>query len=114
MPALPSYRKTTTSQIVAVAGNFPQASEQISDLCQHLAMLPFLCDSEAWCSGSVGGTVVSTAASQRQGPGFDSRFGSLSLWSLHILPVSVRGFPPGAPVSSPSPKDVLVRVNWPC
>ena len=35
------------------------------------------------------GTVVSTAASQRQGPGFDSRLGSLSVWSLHVLPVSV-------------------------
>ena len=35
-----------------------------------------------------GGTVVSTAASQRQGPGFDSRLGSLSVRSLHALPVS--------------------------
>jgi len=35
-----------------------------------------------------GGTMVSTAASQRQGPGFDSLLGSLSAWSLHILPVS--------------------------
>ena len=35
------------------------------------------------------GTVVSTAASQRQGSAFDSRLGSLSVWSLHILPVSV-------------------------
>jgi len=49
---------------------------------------------------------VSTAASQRQGPRFDSRLGSLSVWSLHILPVS-------AWVSSHSPKDVRVRVNWP-
>ena len=29
-----------------------------------------------------------TAASQRQGPGFNSWLGSLSVWSLHILPVS--------------------------
>jgi len=29
-----------------------------------------------------------TAASQLQGPGFDSRLGSLSAWSLHVLPVS--------------------------
>ena len=35
-----------------------------------------------------GDTVVSTAASQRQGPGFDSWLGSLSVRSLHILPVS--------------------------
>ena len=35
------------------------------------------------------GTVVSTAASQCQGPWFDSQLGSLSVWSLHILPVSV-------------------------
>jgi len=32
--------------------------------------------------------VVSTAASQCQGPGFDSRLGSLTVWSLQILPVS--------------------------
>jgi len=32
--------------------------------------------------------VVSTAASQLQGPGFDSLLGSLSVWSLHILTVS--------------------------
>jgi len=49
------------------------------------------------------GHVVSTAASQLQGPGFDSRLGSLSVWSLHILPC-LCGFPPGAPVSSHSPK----------
>jgi len=58
--------------------------------------------------------VVSTAASQLQGPGFGSRLGSLSVWSLHVLPsVSVREFPPGAPVSSHSPKYVRVRVDWP-
>ena len=34
------------------------------------------------------GTVISTVASQRQGPGFNSGLGSLSVWSLHILPVS--------------------------
>ena len=47
--------------------------------------------------------MVSTAASQHQGPGFDSQLGSLSVWSLHILPCLCR-FPPGAPVSSHSPK----------
>ena len=46
------------------------------------------------------GTVVSTAASQRHGPRFDSLLGSLSVWSLHILPVSAGV----APVSSHSPK----------
>jgi len=49
---------------------------------------------------------ISTVSSQCQGPGFDSGLGSLSVWSLHIFPVSVRGFPPGAPVSSHSLKDV--------
>ena len=44
-----------------------------------------------------GGTVAQwhTAASQRQGPGFDSWLGSV--WSLHVLPVSVwicSSFPP--------------------
>jgi len=48
--------------------------------------------------------VVSTAASQRLVPGFDSWLGSLSVRSLHILPPCLRGFPPGAPVSSHSPK----------
>jgi len=38
--------------------------------------------------GRHGGTVVSTAASQRQGPGFNSSLGSLSVWSSHILAVS--------------------------
>jgi len=52
--------------------------------------------------------VVSTAASQHQGTKFDSRLGSLSVWRLHILPVS-------AWVSSgysgflPELKDVWVR-----
>ena len=32
--------------------------------------------------------VVSTAASQRSGPGIDSRLGSLFVRSLHLLPVS--------------------------
>ena len=35
-----------------------------------------------------GSTVVSIAASQCQGPGFDSWLVSLPVWSLHILPVS--------------------------
>ena len=59
--------------------------------------------------GRHGSTVVSTAASQLQGPGFDSRLGSLSVWSLHTLLVS-------AWVSSrcsgflPQSKDVRVRL----
>ena len=32
--------------------------------------------------------MVSTAASQRQGPRFNSQLGSLSVRSLHVLPVS--------------------------
>ena len=51
--------------------------------------------------------MVSTAASQHQGPGFDSWLGSLSVWSLHGL-LCLHGFPLGAPVSSQS-KDVEVR-----
>ena len=31
--------------------------------------------------------MVSAAASERQGPGFNSGLGSLSVWSLHVLPV---------------------------
>ena len=38
--------------------------------------------------GRHGSTVVSAVASQLQRPGFDSRLGSLSVWSLHILLVS--------------------------
>ena len=58
---------------------------------------------------SPGGTAVSTAASRRQRPRFDSRLGSLSVWSLHILPVSAWV----SSRSSASPpnnlKEVLVR-----
>jgi len=32
--------------------------------------------------------VVSTVASQLQGPGFNSSLASLSVWSLHVLPIS--------------------------
>jgi len=40
-------------------------------------------------------------------PAFDTRLGSLSVWSLHVLPpVSAWGFLRVAPVSSHSPKDV--------
>ena len=35
-----------------------------------------------------GGTMVSSAASQRQGRSFDSQLGSLSVRNLHVLPVS--------------------------
>ena len=56
-----------------------------------------------------GGTVVSTAASQRQGPGFNSWLESLSVWNLHILPVS-------AWVSSGCsgffPRSKNVQVRW--
>ena len=38
--------------------------------------------------GQHGGSVVSTVASQHEGPGFESRsFQVLSVWSLHVLPV---------------------------
>ena len=50
--------------------------------------------------------MVSTAASQRQGPGFDSQLGSLS---VRTFSPCLRGFPPDAPVSSHNLKDVLVR-----
>src|SRR4029434_1789694 len=39
--------------------------------------------------GQHGGSVVRTFASQQEGPGFESRsFQVLSVWSLHVLPVS--------------------------
>ena len=50
--------------------------------------------------GQHGGTAVSTAASQCQEPGFDSQLG-----------LCLCGFPPGAPVSSHSPKDMRIRWN---
>ena len=63
--------------------------------------------------GRHGGTVVSTAASQRQGPGFDSRLGSLSVWSLHILPVSA-WVSSGCSGFLPQSKDLLLhrRILW--
>ena len=60
--------------------------------------------------------MVSTAASQCQGPKFNSQLGSLPVQSLHILPC-LHGFPPGAPVSSHSPKMCglcgLAMLNFP-
>ena len=53
--------------------------------------------------------MVSTAASQLQGPGFNSRLGSLSMWSLHILPMSV-WVSSGCSGFLPQPKDVRVRL----
>ncbi|MGH0190867.1 UNVERIFIED_CONTAM: hypothetical protein FKN15_051967 [Acipenser sinensis] len=41
-----------------------------------------------------GGTVVSVAASQLQGPGCDSDLRGLSVWSLHVPPVFAVGFLP--------------------
>ena len=55
--------------------------------------------------------MVSTAASQRQGPGIDSRLGSLSVWSLHILAVSA-WVSSGCSGFLPQSKDVQVRVRW--
>ena len=54
------------------------------------------------------GTVVSTAASQCQGAGFDSRLGSLSVQSLHVLPMSA-WVSSGRSGFLPQSKDVLVR-----
>ena len=53
--------------------------------------------------------MVSTAASQLQGPAFDSQLGSLSVWSLHILLVSV-WVSSGCSGFLPQSKDV--RVRW--
>jgi len=54
--------------------------------------------------------VVSTAASQHLGPRLDSWLWSLSVWSLHILPVSARGSF-GCSGFLPQSKDVWVRLN---
>ena len=59
--------------------------------------------------GRHGNTVISTAASQLQGPGFDSRLGSLSVWSLHILLVSA-WVSSGCSGFLPQSKDVRVRL----
>ena len=53
--------------------------------------------------------MVSMAASQRQGPGFNSGLGPLSVWNLHILPVSA-WVSSGCSGFLPQPKDV--RVRW--
>ncbi len=46
-----------------------------------------------------GGIVISPVASYQEGPGFDSWLGQdLSMWSLHVLPMSA-GFSPGVTVS---------------
>ena len=53
--------------------------------------------------------MVSTAASQLQGPGFDSQLGSLSVWSLYILPVSA-WVSSGCSGFLPQSNDVHVRL----
>ena len=53
--------------------------------------------------------MVSIAASQRQGPGFNSGLGSLSVWSLHILPPSAWDSS-GCSGLLPQSKDVKVRL----
>ena len=50
-----------------------------------------------------GGTVVGTAASQHQGPGFNSSLAS-RLCGICKFSLCLCGFPPGAPVSAHSPK----------
>ena len=56
-----------------------------------------------------GGTVVSTAASQHQGLGFNSSLGLLPVWSLHILPMSL-WVSSGCSGFLPQSKDVLVKL----
>ena len=58
--------------------------------------------------GRHGSTVVSTAASQLQGPGFDSRLWSLSVWSLYVLPVPA-WVSSGCSSFLPQSKDVRIR-----
>ncbi|XP_038659988.1 glutaredoxin-like protein C5orf63 homolog isoform X2 [Scyliorhinus canicula] len=53
--------------------------------------------------GSTVAQVDSAVASQRQGPRFDSRLGHC-LCGVCTFSPCLRGFPPGAPVSSHSPK----------
>ena len=53
--------------------------------------------------------MVSTAASQRQGPGFDSQLEPLLVWSLHVLPVSV-WVSSGCSGFLPQSEDVRVRL----
>ena len=50
-----------------------------------------------------------TAASQRQGPRFNSGLGSLSVWSLHILTVSA-WVSSGCSGFLPQSKDVWIRL----
>ena len=52
--------------------------------------------------------MVSTAAPQHQGPGFDSGLGSLSVWSLRFLPVSA-WVSSGCSSFLPHSRDVQVR-----
>jgi len=59
--------------------------------------------------GQHGSTVVSTAASQLQRSGFDSQLGSLSVWSLHVLPMSA-WVSSGCSGFLPQSKDVRIRL----
>ena len=57
----------------------------------------------AYAIGQHDGTVVSTAASQRQGPGFNLTSGRC-LCGVCTFSPCLCGFPPGVPVSSHTPK----------
>jgi len=70
------------------------------------------------CEAAVLTTVLPcTAASQRQVPGFNSLIVSTASVEFAHSPPCLRGFPPGAPVFSHSPKDVhlggLAMLNCP-
>jgi len=100
LPSLPLDHRATLSL------KFPL----VQVLNSHLSPVSLLFASNPFIAhivhelGQHGGTVVSTAASQLQGSGFDSRL--RSLWILHILPVSVSGCSGFLPHS----KDVRVRL----
>uniref|UniRef100_A0A3B4D421 Uncharacterized protein n=1 Tax=Pygocentrus nattereri TaxID=42514 RepID=A0A3B4D421_PYGNA len=65
--------------------------------------------------GRHGGVVGIAVASQRGGPGFDSPAGrpGSSLCGVCMFSPCLRGFPPGSPVSSHSPK-TCSQANWTC
>jgi len=66
---------------------------------------PTATQTEYYSNTNYGGMVVSTAASQRQGPGFNSRLGHC-LCGVCTFSLCLHAFPPGAPVSSHTSKDV--------
>ncbi|MEQ2288518.1 hypothetical protein AMECASPLE_023410 [Ameca splendens] len=73
---------------------------------ESLLLLPRVAHPVIRFRGLHGGAVGSTVALQQEGPGFDSQPG-VFLHGVYMFSPCMRGFSPGTPASSHSPKTCL-------